>query len=253
MPPANCGMLAAMTHMHYINGVALPTLVGGRLCLDFVNTIEPRDGIAPNRPSLHAGKIERREYLQTYADLVAWGVHAGTLAPSVAQRLRTLGEQNPHAAQTTLERALDLRETIYRIFWMIAHGDTPASEDMQTLLHAVADTTPYVQIVAHGDQLDWQWEADAALDQMLRPVLSDAVALLVRGDPNRIKICPGVPNEPICAWLFYDSSKNRARHWCSMEECGNVAKARRQTARRRAVRKKADTRHARESEASGVD
>jgi predicted RNA-binding Zn ribbon-like protein len=204
--------------------------------LDFTNTIEPRDGIAPNERSAHAHKLIRREYLSTYAALTAWGVQVGALSSEAAQRLIDQAKQHEAAAQATLHRALELRETIYRVFWRIAHWQTPAADDMQTLLHTLADTTPYVQIVARDDQLDWRWHEDEALDQMLRPVLSDAVALLVRGDPNRIKFCSGPPDELVCGWLFYDSSKNRSRHWCSMDDCGSAAKARRQTARRRARR-----------------
>jgi predicted RNA-binding Zn ribbon-like protein len=230
-------MLEAMTEIHHINGSALPWRVSGRLCLDFVNTVEPRDGIAPNQRSPHADKLERREYLRTYQDLVAWGIHAQTLSPATAQHLIDAAEQQPEAAQAAFERALNLRETIYRLFWMIAQGQAPASGDMSTLFHAVADMAPHVQLIAHADHLDWQWQAGEALDQMIWPVLSDAVALLVQGDPHRIKVCPGVPEEPVCAWLFYDASKNRSRQWCSMEDCGNAAKARRQTARRRALRR----------------
>lgn len=225
-----------MAELEYVNGIALPAQWGGRLCLDFTNTIEPRDDIAPNQRSPHAHKLVRREYLGTYAALAAWGVQVGTVSSEVAQHLIDLAAQHPAAAQLALDRALELRETIYRIFWRIAHGQTPASDDMTILMHAVAETTPYVQIVVDGEQLAWQWQADEALDQMIRPVLSDAVALLVRGDPNRIKFCPGPPDEPICGWLFYDGSKNRSRHWCSMGECGSGAKSRRQTARRRAAR-----------------
>ncbi|MCL4825828.1 MAG: CGNR zinc finger domain-containing protein [Caldilinea sp.] len=29
-----------------------------------------------------------------------------------------------------------------------------------------------------------------------------------------------------CGWLFFDASRNRSRRWCSMEDCGNRAKAR---------------------------
>ena len=39
---------------------------------------------------------------------------------------------------------------------------------------------------------------------------------------DRIKICPADD----CRWAFYDTSKNRSRQWCSMEVCGNRAKAR---------------------------
>ena len=39
---------------------------------------------------------------------------------------------------------------------------------------------------------------------------------------DRVKICPADD----CRWAFYDTSRNRSRHWCSMEVCGNRAKAR---------------------------
>ncbi|MEP7036175.1 MAG: CGNR zinc finger domain-containing protein [Actinomycetota bacterium] len=39
---------------------------------------------------------------------------------------------------------------------------------------------------------------------------------------ERVKICPADD----CRWAFYDTSRNRSRQWCSMEVCGNRAKAR---------------------------
>jgi len=46
---------------------------------------------------------------------------------------------------------------------------------------------------------------------------------------ERIKLCAGED----CGWLFYDASRNLTRRWCSMADCGNLAKARRHYARRR--------------------
>ena len=37
-----------------------------------------------------------------------------------------------------------------------------------------------------------------------------------------------------CQWAFYDTSKNRSRHWCSMGVCGNRQKTRTYRARQRA-------------------
>jgi hypothetical protein len=45
---------------------------------------------------------------------------------------------------------------------------------------------------------------------------------------ERLKICA----EDSCQWAFLDSSKNRSKHWCSMQECGNRAKTRAYRARR---------------------
>ena len=48
------------------------------------------------------------------------------------------------------------------------------------------------------------------------------------GTWERMKACPW----HTCHVAFYDHSRNRSRTWCSMEVCGNRAKA--QTYRRRA-------------------
>ena len=47
---------------------------------------------------------------------------------------------------------------------------------------------------------------------------------------RRMKLC--IAEE--CALAFYDASKNRSRHWCSMGECGNRQKTRAYRARQRA-------------------
>lgn len=46
----------------------------------------------------------------------------------------------------------------------------------------------------------------------------------------RLKLCAADD----CQLAFYDTSKNRSRHWCSMGVCGNRAKTRNYRARRRA-------------------
>ena len=46
----------------------------------------------------------------------------------------------------------------------------------------------------------------------------------------RLKTC----REDTCRWAFYDHSKNRSGHWCSMEVCGARHKARQYRARHKA-------------------
>jgi predicted RNA-binding Zn ribbon-like protein len=45
---------------------------------------------------------------------------------------------------------------------------------------------------------------------------------------DRVKTCPGID----CGWKFIDETKNARRKWCSMELCGNRAKASRNYARK---------------------
>ncbi|MCG5213225.1 CGNR zinc finger domain-containing protein [Streptosporangium sp. KLBMP 9127] len=59
---------------------------------------------------------------------------------------------------------------------------------------------------------------DAALAGLLA-VVAEAVAA---GTWTRLKAC----REPSCRWAYYDYSRNRRRTWCSMDICGNRAKAR---------------------------
>ena len=46
---------------------------------------------------------------------------------------------------------------------------------------------------------------------------------------SRLKAC----REDTCKWAFYDHSKNRSGHWCSMEVCGSRHKARQYRERRK--------------------
>jgi predicted RNA-binding Zn ribbon-like protein len=62
------------------------------------------------------------------------------------------------------------------------------------------------------------------LDEMLRPVARSAADWLVSADVDRVRLCA---DDRGCGYLFVDTSRNRSRRWCSMESCGNRAKARR--------------------------
>ena len=50
-------------------------------------------------------------------------------------------------------------------------------------------------------------------------IVHDSIA---HGTWSRLKAC----REHECEWAFYDHTKNRSGAWCSMQACGNRAKAR---------------------------
>ena len=53
-------------------------------------------------------------------------------------------------------------------------------------------------------------------------IAASAISILTDKRENaRLKMCPGHN----CGWLFIDETKNARRRWCSMETCGNRAKA----------------------------
>nr|WP_230322832.1 CGNR zinc finger domain-containing protein [Cellulomonas hominis] len=68
---------------------------------------------------------------------------------------------------------------------------------------------------------------DGALVAGVLAALHRAVA---SGEWARLKACAN----PDCQWVYHDGSRNRSGRWCSMDECGDVMKARAYRRRARA-------------------
>ncbi|HXY30657.1 MAG TPA: ABATE domain-containing protein [Gemmatimonadaceae bacterium] len=190
-------------------------MVGGRTCLDFVNTVSPREqGYAPEAV---------QDMLPDYAALVAWSEQAGVVSPSVAMRLRAEARRRPKAARRAHARAIALRESLYRIFEAIALRRTPREADMRVLMARFAAGARRAGIARDSaGQFGWGWDGRArSLGVPTWAAARSALDLLVSPELERVKRCPGQGD---CGWLFFDSSKNASRRWCSMETCGTVAK-----------------------------
>ncbi|WP_051640259.1 CGNR zinc finger domain-containing protein [Cellulomonas sp. URHE0023] len=59
-------------------------------------------------------------------------------------------------------------------------------------------------------------------DATVAALLADVHRAQASGEWARLKACAN----PDCQWVYYDSSRNRSGRWCSMNECGEVMKAR---------------------------
>jgi predicted RNA-binding Zn ribbon-like protein len=202
-----------------------PKLVGGRLCLDFANTAQP------------LADDHRRDVLRGYADLVHWGRYAGAVDDPTAERLLRAAGARAAAARSSFAAALTLREAIHRVFGAVAEGATPAAADLASLRDAYTRAMRHALLLPGQGRFAWSWEQgggeSGALDRAWWPMARSAVELATGGPLERLKRCPPPDG---CSFLFVDTSKNRIRRWCSMDDCGAAAKARRQTARRRADR-----------------
>lgn len=195
-------------------------LIGGELALDFTNTVSDHDIEAP------------KEHLQSYIALLAWARHTGVLTNAAALRLQQKAAREPVEAHAVLERAISLRESLYRIFLAAAGGDKSAPGDLNVLNGCLARALPHARIVCAPEGLTWDWDrSEDALDQILWPVARSAADLLTSDRIGRVRECNG----DTCGWLFVDTSKNHSRRWCSMSDCGNRAKAHRFYKRKRAA------------------
>ncbi len=205
-------------------------LLGGRLALDFVNTVEPREGAS------------RVDFLPDYAALVAFGVHTEQVSGAIARQVLRAA-----AADSTREaiwrRALALREALYRIFRAVALAEAVQPADLRILSDENKRMEDRARLVARrsrplgttGPALGWVWPEAVDLERPLWPLTVSAVEVLTREDCSRLRICPH--GEWGCGWIFFDDSRNRSRRWCSMRDCGTRSKARRLTDRRRARRR----------------
>jgi predicted RNA-binding Zn ribbon-like protein len=188
------------------------TLLGGRLSLDFANTA---DWHASDQPV---------EFLTSYRELVAWSRHVGILTERQVQHLVKEAARRPVDATAVLARAIALREAIYRIFSAVSHGHGPRPADVAALNAELSTALAQSRIALAAEGFVWEWAGrDEALDRMLWPVVHDVADLLTSADLDRVGQCA----DDRCGWLFVDVSRNRSRRWCSMEACGNRAKARR--------------------------
>jgi len=193
------------------------SLVGGRPSLDFVNT----EGGERNGPP---------ERLVSFDDLVAWSFHAGMADEEEADRLEELGRERPREASRVFDRAIELRESLYRIYLATISGETPGSGDLEVFDRELAQAQAHLRVVPAEGRFVWRFhDGGDRLDRVLWEIVDDAADLLSSDDLQRVKECRGRS----CAWLFLDESRNRSRRWCDMGDCGNRAKARRYYRRRR--------------------
>jgi predicted RNA-binding Zn ribbon-like protein len=183
-------------------------LVGGLLCLDLVNT-----------EAMHRG--ERVDLLETFSDLVAWLRDAGALTRAAARAAweRWRGTTQSDAA---LREARRLRAALREMAERMAGGRAPGEEALRAVNEALAKRPGYPQVVRDGKGYATLFQPvdDSAL-HLLAPVAESAAWLLAEGDPALVRRC----ENDRCVLVFYDTTKNKRRRWCSMQACGSRAKS----------------------------
>lgn len=195
-------------------------LIGGAVCLDFVNTGSART----------EGPFKER--LHEYGDLLIWAEGAGVISTEESAELGRLATAKPSEAVRLLDRARQLREAIYRVFSGLAHGESPQPADLALLSAEQGVAAANRTLTVKDGRVEFGWRTDPPnLERPLWSVALSATELLTASECTRVKEC-GTDN---CNWLFLDASKNKSRRWCEMKECGNRAKARRYYAKRRSA------------------
>ena len=130
-----------------------------------------------------------------------------------------LGVGNQKLSDADLERTLELREALRQL--MLANaGEELSPAAIKRLNETAADVKLAVRFEPDGGSA-LAPEA-AGLDGSLGAILAIVYRSMADGTWERLKAC----RADDCQWGFYDTSRNRSAHWCSMAVCGNRAKAR---------------------------
>jgi predicted RNA-binding Zn ribbon-like protein len=180
------------------------------LAIDFANTVAYRGSKA-------------EDSLRTFSDLAGWLSSASALPQAAIEGLPKLIAAARSDTAKVWAAAIALRETIYRLLHAAAARLSPPPDDLKRLNYALAGT-PERSSIAHTESgYGWGIEIRPTAAGILTPVIWSAADLLAGPDYARIRECAN----PQCLWLFLDDSKNGTRRWCSMQACGNRAKAHR--------------------------
>ncbi len=207
---------------HRVSGQLVPDAVSGHVALELANTRAGWGGETP------------REYLVSYDALAVWAGDVGLLDPAETRRLRADARDHPRRAATVLASAIELRESWYAV--ATAHWrDEPSDPGhLDVVRAAAARALAGSRLVARDDGRVTPDGGDAGRSGLRLPVHRAALAaydVLASGDVAHVGQCAGHG----CGWLFFDPSHRR--HWCIMAICGNRAKARAFSERRREDRR----------------
>jgi predicted RNA-binding Zn ribbon-like protein len=195
--------------------------IGGRLCLDFTNTVSEWHAVASPRQRADAFALEG-DRIPTYADLLDWAAEA--IEGSPAPRLPRRALASERETRAVLRRAHALRAALYRLLRLRIEGKPLSADDLETIdaEWRLAREAERLQLRGDGFEVVCPTES-GALDQPLAAVVRSAIELLTSPELARVKYCPGEH----CGWLFLDTSRSGRRRWCDMSDCGNLDKVRR--------------------------
>src|SRR5438128_12105832 len=113
-------------------------LLAGHPVLDFVNTIDPREG------------PDQVEHLTGFNDLVQWAQRAGVLNADEARKAVREASGDARSSSRAFGRAIALRESLYGVFSAIAGRSPVPSEDVSELQLAYREAIAHSSLIGTG-------------------------------------------------------------------------------------------------------
>ncbi len=171
--------------------------VGNNLAIDFINT-----------EIVDRGEVI--DLLKTTKDLIQWAHGAG------------ISMEDNKIENLDLENVLSFRKALKELFVAgIDNKSIPrnALAKINEILLLFKDEQQLKNV--KGKLVLNPAKENLSLEILLGRIAHDAALLLSSKQTEQIKKC----SNPKCILMFLDTSRSRKRRWCSMEICGNRAKA----------------------------
>ncbi|HEX6532011.1 MAG TPA: ABATE domain-containing protein [Nitrospira sp.] len=179
--------------------------VGNQAALDFVNT----DLVLDGNPT---------DLLPSIEALISWSIQAGLVTKEEAKQIEQA--RGRHDAET-LKQVKAFRTTMREMAERLAAGRPVLQATIEAVNLALRHRLGYPQVSRRRGAFERTYQTEVKNPkQLLGPLAEAASDLLTACDPSLVKKC----QNPACVLLFYDTTKNHARHWCSMSLCGNRSK-----------------------------
>lgn len=174
--------------------------------LDFLNTELIQNG-------------SRTDLLRDFPHLAEWLEHAGLLGEfNAAQVIARFGTRD---RTKVWEDAQQLRAAIRALVEQRAAGKRASQSALDVVNRHLQLDAGSVRLASTSAGIERRVERELRdASQLLQPLAQAAAELLCDCDPALIKPCAN----HACILYFYDTSKNHARRWCSMDLCGNRTK-----------------------------
>jgi predicted RNA-binding Zn ribbon-like protein len=180
-------------------------LDGGRLAVDFVNTIHDR----------FAADVE--DYIATPERFVEWARRSGAIVADEAMDVSRLDAEG----ERLMTDVRSLRDATYHLLSACIDGVSLPKDALFVANHWLLRARESQSLAEngllslHADPQDLHFP--------LKRIVLDLVDTLAdaRADKFTLKHCA---NRSSCGWIFADTSKNGRRRWCAMETCGTASK-----------------------------
>lgn len=180
-------------------------LVGGQPSLDLINTIS-----WPGTPREH-------DWLDPPSNFTLWAQAVGLIDDQARAGINERLGLSPAVRRSPLEAVKSLRSDLREAIRPLAMGETPTPRSILRLNQLLGKAFRHRRI--DPDTLRWSWATATTLEGILAPVVWNAGEVVTSVDPQRLGRCPS------CDWLFHDTTRNRSRRWCDMDDCGSRDKA----------------------------